>query len=396
MSSVDLQRTLDTIPSTSPILFFPLRLETCFDGPKKLKVRIIPDEILLRYPTDFLTKTHSEEGKRFWIQWFIASGDAKSEFQAWRNLCNKYGVHHAGQIALLTRPINLDAFRLGGDLFRSRPYAIVQSDGKVVNIYDLCDSIYEELSKIDITANSPATVSFTGVPEALNKISISLSSISTVLDLRPSIVDSFYDKIRDCVRYLTQRLEGIGAFYEKFPKYKNNKSVFDTVDKDYYAYCQLRDQVARFTTENEKKAITLEDMVNQYLNDTDFDKEFFPKTLAVNSESYGVPKASYMPNSFIFAGYAKYNDGTTGLNIVESKPFDQSVAMGADLLTSSDPGFMIDESGNMIVPDNLKWMVDYDEAEKCGLAITVNLSKECEFCHGFDTFLPCDTVYSAS
>ena len=70
----ELNNILKNTKVQRPFMMFPLRLETHFrnvKGKKQLCVRVFPDEIMLDYHTDSLTKQEIEDGKFFWIQWSI-------------------------------------------------------------------------------------------------------------------------------------------------------------------------------------------------------------------------------------------------------------------------------------------------------------------------------------
>ena len=93
-------KILNSIDSDRSILLFPVRLEThrrrsktihCSrDGSQtarnvstnELLVRIFPDEVELDYYDDRLTEQQISDGKHFWLQWFIASGNQKREYEA--------------------------------------------------------------------------------------------------------------------------------------------------------------------------------------------------------------------------------------------------------------------------------------------------------------------------
>ena len=156
-------KILNRIDSDRSILLFPVRLEThrrrsktihCSrDGSQparnvstnELLVRIFPDEVELDYYDDRLTEQQISDGKHFWLQWFIASGNQKREYEAWQVLCSKYSIDLASWISRLTRPVNLDEYLL------KRPYPLNDS------VEAACSSIYEHLGKTLLDENSKKT-----------------------------------------------------------------------------------------------------------------------------------------------------------------------------------------------------------------------------------------------
>ena len=96
---------LERIDSNKPLVLLPLRLETHFregDLPavpvpggdvtsgrtgvgnerrRELCVRIFPDEIFVNYWREEMTRDEYDAGRWFWMQWFIASGSEKREYE---------------------------------------------------------------------------------------------------------------------------------------------------------------------------------------------------------------------------------------------------------------------------------------------------------------------------
>ena len=137
------ERVLSDVLTRTPLLLFPVRLETHFrnrNSQKELCVRIFPNEIFLDYLTDSLTRQEIEDGKLFWLQWFIASGSPRREYEAWQVLCRKYPLYRAAWICRTMRPKEIDKFRPGGILYYRRPYQNLKG------IDDACLSIKRHLS----------------------------------------------------------------------------------------------------------------------------------------------------------------------------------------------------------------------------------------------------------
>ena len=367
---------IETIPASNPILFFPVRLETLFEN-KILKIRIIPDEILHHYELSRITKSDQTEGRRFWVKWFIASGDADRELETWRLFCKKLGVSSASRIAFLTRPVKLGKFRLGGELFSKRPYAFFDTQNDLVDVTAFCQQIYDYLSGIRISESSVADVSLTeGVADRFRSISVSLANLSVLLDGSPYIVDYLFEKIDECVSYLQQRLEGIGIFYDRNPRFQNDPGVFDLRDSDYFAFSRLLEQVQDFRSKLSPKVISLEEMVDMYLEHKGFTKEYFGKENSLRDrDSYPAPTLPLLPDYFRVDVNATINGKKAYWTAKNGKLIPSDLQIGLDLESDKDT-FGMDEQGNVIAPSTMKWMIDYDEAEHCGMAITVPITEK--------------------
>ena len=367
---------LSYIPSSNPILFFPVKLETLFED-KTLKVRIIPDEILHHYELSRITKSDQEEGRRFWVKWFIASGDADREFETWRLFCKKLGVTDACRIAFLTRPVNLDKFRKGGALFSKRPYVYMDAQNDLVDVTAFCQQIYDHLSGVLISESSVADVSLTeGVADKFRSISVSLANLSVVLDGSPYIVDYLFEKIEECVAYLHQRLEGIGIFYDRNPQFQNDPGVFDLRDSDYFAFGRLLEQVQDFQAKLARKVISLEEMVDKYLNRDNFTTSFFEKENSLRDRDSSIaPTLPLLPDFFRVELEATLDYTKNYCSTMDGKPIPRDLQVGMDLESGKDT-FDLDENGNVLVPDKMKWMVDYKAAERCGMAVTVPITEQ--------------------
>ena len=372
----------NNVPKSSPILFFPIRLETRFDKDGDtpiLKIRFIPDHLQVQYDILHISDADLEEGRRFWVKWFIASGDKDREFETWRQFCHKHGVNGASRIAALTHPRDLDKFRIGNDLFTKRPFAYQDADKHLIDITAFCSKIYDQLSVVHITESSAPDKALTdNAADAFRAISVTLASLSIVLDGSPDIVDYLSEKVDECVGYLHLRLNSIGLFYDRYPQFKDDPGSFDLRDTDYFAFGRLMEQVRAFREKLYSKTISLEEMVDRYMAREVFIKDFFGQNTKVTRSpqdwnSYPAPSLPLLPDYFHVAVYFDNNNGKEPDFCATGKTIPSSLQIGVDL--EGKESFSIDANGNIQVPDGMKWMVDYDEAVKVGMAATVRFEK---------------------
>lgn len=369
------------------ILFFPVRLETRFDktGPNKedtvLKIRIIPDESQQQYEVDRLTQSDLDEGHRFWVRWFIASGDAEREFEEWRLFCEKHGVNAASRISSLTRPADLDKFRnlpenYKNTFFTQRPY-VFMSGGKPIDISATCQNIYDCLSGVHISVDSvPKDTLTEKVYLKFQGIVGSLNDLALVFSEKP-VVDYLLEKVNECISYLAQRVDSIRRFYDRYEEFKKDLGALQVAfDTDYDAFRQLDKAVAVFLG-NPLNGTSLEEMIRSYLGNAKFCNTFFGNSFSDTSslgKSYPTPKLPVLPERFQVEGYATV-DGRSFPFSKQGNPVKAgSIQIGIDLQSDSS-GFDVDQKGNVSVPPSLKWMVDYQDAVDKGMAVTVPIGK---------------------
>ncbi|MFK7757897.1 MAG: hypothetical protein AB8B53_13285 [Flavobacteriales bacterium] len=92
-----------------PILMFPLRLETRYvteNGTDKLKIRIFPDDVIIRRHEKDLTQLEADHGVLYWEAVFQANGNIQEEKEAWEKLVKSHGVERAAWIRKDRQPNN--------------------------------------------------------------------------------------------------------------------------------------------------------------------------------------------------------------------------------------------------------------------------------------------------
>lgn len=377
---------VESISSNNNILFFPVRLETHFrhrNGQKELCVRIFPDEVMLDYLTDRLTQKEYDDGVYFWLQWFIASGSDKREYEAWMALCEKYELRRAAWIVRLTRPASIDLYREGGRFYYRRPYL------KLSEVEESLESIYAHLADIHLDEQQKKnsdTLEYQVENEVrthLNSVKDSLAVVDRYVMGCDVVVDYLYDTISFAVEYLQGRLENIRAFYERFANlYKNNCRQMELWDMDYTILSNLQQDVAVFRDKLQQKRITLSDMVQHYQSKLENewapqgnDDPFFPQVEIKSDDTPDFPVADLLPDRFVVL--AEPNVEKNKLVRCYGNPVNHHIKLGL-VPTGNTPDespLQIDAQGNLQVSGGLEWMFDYDQAEAAGMAITVPISE---------------------
>lgn len=103
---------LETLGDRSPILLFPLRLETRFrtgpHGGPQLWVRVYPDSCLVDTFEPSLAEREVENARAFWTRFWHAGGDEPLERAAWRELVAAHGSGRSRWILRNYMPLNPD------------------------------------------------------------------------------------------------------------------------------------------------------------------------------------------------------------------------------------------------------------------------------------------------
>lgn len=385
----DFDKILRQVSKDANILFFPVRLETHFrqnpqrdpDFPKQLCVRIFPDEICLNRQGT-MTGRELEDGKFFWMQWYIASGCRKREREAWDVLCDAYPTYRAAWICRELRPKNLHKYREGGELFYRRPYPHMESiERDIIQIYKVLAKLSptEEFfsSAKDPVHASKETALEKSIREHIFEVKECIYNIDKNIAYSEWIVDYLYDEIVKSIQYIKQRMESLMLIYRTHPELKKSRSM-ELWDTDFTIISNFIKDIDTFYNNIAGKRISLDELVGMYFTNGKTE-DFFQSPLPdIVSDDYGwLPATSnVMPDRFFFIGEA--DNGEQEMVFASGKDVDHSLELGLSPHTKGENGqdpYWIDKSGNLNVSGGLSWMIDYDIAEKKGMAITVPLKK---------------------
>ncbi|MDL2308325.1 hypothetical protein LJC53_01940 [Bacteroidales bacterium OttesenSCG-928-C03] len=358
--------------------------ETNKAKPKELCVRIFPDEIFLDYLTDSLTEDEIRDGKTFWLQWFIASGNQMREYESWQALCVKYPVYRAAWIARQLKPNNINKFKSGGTLFYRRPYVSIREVDDtheyvtMAAIEEACDDIYRNLAKIRIDERKPVnekTGEYT-FEEAIRKyigiIKLNLYQIDRDVMSCEYIVDYLFDKIKNTIQYLIRRLNTYVKFYERYPDvYGGNNRQMEIWDVDQTMLFTFRKEAMEFLKKMRNKRIGLDEMIQKYLDVDMHNTDFFPDVPVNTSGRPDTPVSNILPERFMFIGEVA---GSKKQIVHYGHKVRQNLQIGINPNENMEElPYKINDKGDLEISGGIDWMVDYDTAEKAGLAITVPL-----------------------
>ena len=111
----------------------------------------------------------------------------------------------------------------------------------------------------------------------------------------------------------------------------------------------------------------------------------FPNTEDLDTKRHSwsrAPKVTMLPDRFVFLGYA----GSGPPLVVVGEPVPSPLIVGPDPSAPEEEQLRQDEDGEIIIPDEIQWMVDFDRAVQVGMGFRIDLN-ETQAARGFDRVL---------
>ena len=94
------------------------------------------------------------------------------------------------------------------------------------------------------------------------------------------------------------------------------------------------------------------------------------------------PKVALMPDRFVFLGYA----GSGPPLVVLGNPVPGTLIAGPDPSAPKEEQLQQDENGEIVIPEEMRWMVDFDRAVQVGMGFRIDLDTV-QAARGFDRVL---------
>ena len=108
----------------------------------------------------------------------------------------------------------------------------------------------------------------------------------------------------------------------------------------------------------------------------------FPPVVTKQNAWSRAPKFTILPDRFVFIGY----DGAEATKIEIGQPVPSPLSAGPDPSAPQEEQLKHDVDGNLLMPDELKWIADFDLAVKVGMGFRIDLN-ETQAQRGFDRVL---------
>jgi hypothetical protein len=304
----------------TPILLFPVRLETRFKtvvegrgSRRQLWVRVYPDECSIDTFEETLSENEVANAQLYWTGIWQAGGIEEQERAAWRGLVASHGSGRAAYIVENYQPSNLG----------QNPSKAAVTDVILV----------------------VATAASLGAAE----------ETATAAFWRKVWLADGVKADEDAARAMLEAAVGAARAAEIIAQYR-------PANMDEKPRPPLK-----------KSDVTVS---------TAFVIFPAPETIPTKQQSWSrAPTISAFPDRFVFIGY----HGTAAPLVVIGNPVPSPLVAGPD--PSADPDNQLkQENGELIVPNEIKWMIDFDRAVEVGMGFRIDLDGA-EVQNGFDRVL---------
>ena len=338
----------------------------------ELWVRIYPDDIFIHTHEEALTAKEFESGQRFWSAWWIASEDIDLEKAAWKRLCTAHGTKRASWIAATLDPRKTNIAR-NAEQLANKPYI------KFSSLQELAKKIPASLQLLKPTE---APINFWTNVSAPNikNVSVHIKNLLNGLEDFKSVPDAMMQKMQ--VQLL--RAQGdIQAIISKTTvltpaeqtQFKTKLEAFNDVVQ---LFSSLSDKINTIAT------ITVEQAIAE-LPKPAFD---YNEPVLKDNAWTVAPHTFVMPERF---AVVTVKDGRFQHVAVSNKiPTDLQLGPNPAFFSNKDENgeaiYKIDENGDLVIEDGMKWMTEYRRAVESGMGVTLPLTEK-QFNDGFDKLL---------
>ena len=314
-----------------PVMLFPLRLETRFKTvntaagvpQNQLWVRIYPDECLVDTFEETLSETELLSAGIFWREYFRAAGVEGEERAAWRGLVASHGSGRASWIVQHFRPLNplQPGDPAGNAALETKPQSKAAGDLILVVTAD---------SSLTDPEKTALAVFWTAIWKAEGNSAAEAAAHNALVG-------------------------AVGA-----PRAQE-------LTDSYAPYNLSEKPAATFTrtTTNVRMSFLI-----------------LPKNEDLETKTTSWMKAAQadlLPERFVLLAYQNNVKVLEELGAPVQAPFHVS----PDPASDTESQFQFDEHGNLVVGDDLRWMLDFDEAVSRGMGFRINLTAQ-QAATGFD------------
>jgi hypothetical protein len=317
----DPREHLGQLTPNTPVLLFPLRLETRFKtvgrGVQQLWVRVYPDDCLVDTFEDTLASGELDSAAIFWREYFHAAGDEGLERAAWRGLVASHGSGRASWIVKHLRPLNpLAAGDPDGDATLP-PKPSAKAAGDVLLVVSVEDGATTSSERAALGIYWAAFWKAAGASTAE-------SAAFSILSL------------------------AVGA------------ARATQIATQVRPYNLIEAPPATFTRTTATPRVVV--VVLPKRDDIDTKNRSWTKAARVD----------LLPERFVLLGY---RGGVQVLNAI-SQPVASPLSVSPDPTADPATQFVFDADGNLTLGDDLRWMADFDEAVKRGMGFRVDLTRD--------------------
>lgn len=354
-----------------------------------LCVRIYPDEVGINKFVSLLTKQEADDGKRFWLRYTLALGDSIREREAWDGLCEMYPAYRAGWIVRQTRPVK--------ELKECAPFNTLR------RIYHLLKVPKKGFPKVAIiTPELPRKIKALTclVDYHCDKLIGLIGKADFSHDFFDSSTDPFRTKeafikhlnsIRCSATEVVNRLlfgndklllNRLAAWLDGRSSQEQSEStqlaelklICNDILKAPSSMSGLHGEMITLLRKIDLPYSWIKDAITHLNKDgKDLVFPYFDNYRQPND--FGKPTSPTLPDRFLFEGTIRYSKNKSKTITFYGRRTFPELQIGLNLNENSDiDPFQVNlESGRLTVNSGIKWMTNYYEAEKMGMAITIPL-----------------------
>ncbi|HMS37687.1 MAG TPA: hypothetical protein PKA93_11025, partial [Arachnia sp.] len=317
----------------------------------QLLVRIYPEPLAVDSHEDGLTDLELSDGAVFWTATMAAGADEQLRLGAWRALCIGRSTRRAAWIARVTEPAEPEetAPTPGAEAAAAINAALTVMEKRLSGLDAEAPVIRERLLErrpIDLRPRDAPPTKSLGARQ--------ISAVEKALQVMESSVETTVALAEAALAPIQARLQTVLAAVEGLAK------TFVDVPAEWARRLGLLGRAVR--------RIPVEPAPE-------------PEIPGVGHRTGTWTRAassSVLPHRFaVFT----VNDGKA-VKVGAGRPIPPELALGLDPGTDT---FSL-EDGLLVVPDTIRWMTDFDEAEAKGMALRLTLTPE-EAARGFDELL---------
>ena len=324
----DPRQHADKMDDEIPVMLFPVRMETRFKTVSietgeqhQLWVRIYPDDCLVNTFEETLSLGELDGAHIFWREYFRAAGVEGEERAAWRGLVASHGSGRAAWIIQHYRPLN--------PLEPGDP---------------LGDSSLEEK------------------PQS--------KAATDVILVVPASKDLLGAETGPLAKYWKALWQAGG---QSIPETTARTQLNSDVGSESRA-AELIKQFRPFNL-SEKPPLT----ISRATANVRVSFLYFPgsgETETKNLSWMKAAKAELLPERFVLLGYQQDPSGWKEILNELGLPVQAPFSVSPDPTSDPESQFQFDDNGNLSVGDDLRWMLDFDEAVRRGMGFRVNLTPQ--------------------